>query len=315
MKRAAIVGATILVMGMALLWARSPDETGTAGSSSADSGGPAAETLPPRDSVEAAVADDPRPGPVESTPAQSVSDGGAGTGASEDGEAEAEAEAGPTPPAPTATGVAAPPSGAVEGSAQRPDTDAILRRSSAAYEGLGSLRASFTMRLVNRLLGNTTESAGTLFQVNPDRFLMRFSEPAGDLIVSDGRHFWLYYPSVDARQVIRSPAGPGGAGAVDLRAQFIGDATRRFEATYEGREAVAGRPAHVLTLVPRVPAGYATLKVWVDREDHLVRRFEIREENGNLRRVELRDLQRNPVLDAALFEFEPPADARIIDRG
>jgi hypothetical protein len=36
----------------------------------------------------------------------------------------------------------------------------------------------------------------------------------------------------------------------------------------------------VLTLVPRQPLGYRSLKVWIDEQDHLVRRFELTEENG-----------------------------------
>src|SRR5690606_20343402 len=124
-----------------------------------------------------------------------------------------------------------------------------------------------------------TTGRGTLYQRRPDRILLRFSEPAGDVIVGDGRHFWIYYPSVDAKQVIRAPAGEAGAGGVDLQAQFAGDPVTRFTATLEGKESVGGQAAHVLTLVPRQRMGYRKLKVWVDERDHLVRRFEITEEN------------------------------------
>jgi outer membrane lipoprotein-sorting protein len=135
------------------------------------------------------------------------------------------------------------------------------------------------------------------------------------VIVSDGRHFWVHYPSVDARQVIRAPASQAGAGGVDLKSQFVGDPVARFQATLEGREAVAGRDAHILTLVPRAPAGYRRLRVWIDARDHLVRRFEIHEANEVVRRFELRNLELNPRLGDDLFRFTPPTDARIIDQG
>ncbi|HEY8483497.1 MAG TPA: outer membrane lipoprotein carrier protein LolA [Longimicrobiales bacterium] len=224
------------------------------------------------------------------------------------------AVAGPVP-APASAPVSAAGSSGQEEASQEPEAAAILRRASAAYAKIRSLQADFVQELENPLLGTRSTGRGTLYQRRPDRILLRFTEPAGDVIVGDGRHFWIYYPSVDAKQVIRAPAGEAGAGGVDLQAQFVGDPVTRFTATLEGKESVGGRPAHVLTLVPRQRMGYRKLKVWVDERDHLVRRFEITEENGAVRRFELRNLVLNPSLGDELFRFTPPPGARIIDRG
>jgi outer membrane lipoprotein carrier protein len=212
-----------------------------------------------------------------------------------------------TPPPATAPAASQPPAGA-----QAASTDAILRATARRYEQVRSLQADFVQQLRNPLLGQTTTSRGTLHQRQPDRFLMRFSDPEGDVIVSDGQFFWVYYPSVDARQVFRMAGG--GPGGLDLHAQFIGDPVTRFEATSHGRESVQGRPAHVLTLVPRQPMGYRSLKAWVDTEDHLVRRFELTEDNGSVRRFELQNVSVNPSLPDRLFEFTPPAGAQVIQR-
>jgi outer membrane lipoprotein carrier protein len=216
------------------------------------------------------------------------------------------------PRGPTADRPAPEPSAAAPHGEAAAPTDAILRATARTYERVGSLRAEFEQRMRNPLLGRETVSRGTLYQRQPDRFLMQFSDPDGDVIVSDGAHFWLYYPSVDARQVIRAPRGPQG---LDLHAQFIGDPVTRFAATSEGRESVRGRVAHVLTLVPREPLGYRSLKVWIDADDHLVRRFELTEENGNVRRFELHDVVINPSLPDRLFQFTPPEGAQVIQRG
>ncbi|MGH7480595.1 MAG: LolA family protein, partial [Longimicrobiales bacterium] len=199
--------------------------------------------------------------------------------------------------------------------AGEPETDELLRATAAAYESLRSLRADFVQRLENPLLGKETTTRGTLFQRRPDRFLLRFSEPEGDIIVSDGRSIWVYYPSIDPEQVVRADASPGGAGAIDLQAQFVGDPVERFRAERHPSERVAGREAYVVTLTPRRPAGYESLKVWIDARDHLVRRFVIRERSGLVRRFELRALELNPALPDRLFEFEPPPGATIVERG
>lgn len=190
----------------------------------------------------------------------------------------------------------------------------ILARAATAYEGVQSMQAEFAMTMTNPLLRRTTNSAGTLYQLRPDRIALRFSQPDGDRIVSDGEHFWVYYPSVDAKQVIRMPASQGASGGVDLQAQFIGDPSRRFEATLHGTENVGGRSTYVVTLVPRQPVSYESLKVWLDTDDYLARRFEIDEENGSVRRFDLSGLRTNVPLGDDVFRFTPPADARIIDR-
>ncbi|MGQ0563251.1 MAG: outer-membrane lipoprotein carrier protein LolA [Gemmatimonadota bacterium] len=196
---------------------------------------------------------------------------------------------------------------------QSPAGAAVLRRASNAYTSLKSLKADFTQKRDNPLLGSTRISRGTLYQKRPDRFLMKFSEPAGDVIVSDGRYFWLYYPSADKRQVIRAPAQTGAAGGVDLQAQFLGDPLTRFTHTYHGRETIDGRVTHVLTMVPRQNAGYRSLKVWIDDRDALVRRFVLTENNGLVQEFTLSGLVVNPALSNDLFRFTPPANANIID--
>lgn len=206
-----------------------------------------------------------------------------------------------------------PPTGEGDGGAPAPrqEVEEVLRATAARYEDVRAMQADFRQELTNTLLGRTTRSAGTLYQRQPDRFLMRFSDPAGDVIVSDGEFFWIYYPSVDPKQVIRSSRGAGG---LDLRSQFVGDPVRRFEATSHGTETVAGRRTHVLTLTPRESVGYRRLKVWIDAADHLVRRFELTEENGNLRRFDLVDLRINPTLPDDLFRFTPPEGAVVVSR-
>jgi outer membrane lipoprotein carrier protein len=198
--------------------------------------------------------------------------------------------------------------------AEDPEIAAVLRRAAGVYAGARSLQADFSQRSMNPILRTTVASQGTLYQRRPDRFLMRFSDPAGDLIVSDGSHFWVFYPSVDRKQVLRMPASMG-AGGVDLQAQFVGDPLERFTAVSEGREEISGRSSYVLLLTPRQPIGYRSLKIWVDPEDYLVRRFEVTEESGIVRHFELSNLRLNPTLSDDLFRFTPPEGAQVVDRG
>ncbi len=194
------------------------------------------------------------------------------------------------------------------------DAQAVLRAAQVAYGRVRSLQADFVQVLRNPVLGSTTTSRGTLYERRPDRFLMRFSQPAGDKLVSDGRYFWVYYPDVDPKQVIRMPAAVG-RGGVDLQAQFLGDAGRRFTPRLQGTETVGGRSTQVLRLVPRTAMPYKSLTVWLDVRDHLARRVEITEDNGSVRRVDLSNVRVNVPLSDAVFRFQPPAGAHVVDRG
>jgi outer membrane lipoprotein carrier protein len=199
--------------------------------------------------------------------------------------------------------------------AQQDDGAAILKRAADAYANVRSMKADFVMQFNNPLLRQQTTSRGTLYQRRPDRIALRFSDPAGDVLLSDGESFWVYYPSIDAKQVIRCAAAASGDQGVDLQAQFVGDPVRRFRFTHHGQESVAGRTAEVLTLEPRERAEYRTLKVWLDTRDALARRFEITEHNGSVRRFELSSFEVNPTIPDATFRFSPPEGAQIVSCG
>lgn len=263
---------------------------GAADAPSPSRGGPGLEAAPA----------DPPAGPADSAGgggAQPAADGDVDPSAGDPGGGSAASDADPTDGPPGA------------------DPYAVLERASAAYESLRSIRADFRQEARNPLLRRIVRSRGTLYQRQPDLFLMRFEEPAGDVIVSDGDHLWVYYPSVDSAQVLRMPAARG-AGATDLRSQFIGNPAERFRASLRGEEAVDGRPADVLVLEPRGDGEpYRSLVAWIDRADGLARRFEITEANGLVRRFDLSGLRRNPDLSESLFRFEVPAGVRVVDRG
>jgi outer membrane lipoprotein carrier protein len=229
---------------------------------------------------------------------------------------------GPATVPPGDPGVApAPPAAAPQQSATQPpaaavpqqDAAAILNSAAAAYENVRSLRADFVMTFTNRLLRTEMTGRGTLHQQRPDRIALRFTEPAGEVILSDGEHFYIYQPGVNPGQAIRTRATAGGGGGVDLQAQFVGRPTERFQYTLERQENVAGRPAHVLNLVPRERADYHSLKVWLDTRDSLARRFEITEHNGSVRRFDLSGLQVNTPVPDGVFRFVAPEGVRIVD--
>lgn len=237
----------------------------------------------------------------------------------------ATAPAAQTPASPDGAAPTAPPSTAASAATERTIAETnlpasapagraeqILERAEAAYDRLRSLEADFAQQVYIPLLETTQNSRGKLYHRAPDRFLMRFTEPQGDVVVADGRYIWMYYPSNDPRQVMRGRLAEGGQ-QVDLQREFLSDATNRFSATLAGTERVGGRPAEALTLIPRGPSPYREIRIWVDTEDALVRRFEITEQNETVRKLEMSNLRPNVALADDLFRFTPPPGAEIFE--
>lgn len=213
-------------------------------------------------------------------------------------------------PAPVA---AQAPSGGPDVSAGSEDPNHLLEQASRRYEGLDAFCAEFEQERIVPLLSQTTRSAGTLCQMRPGYFLMDFSDPAGDRVVSDGESLWIYYPSMDEDQVIRTRLG-GAGGTFDFHAEFLDDPTHRFDVRYLGTETVTGRTTHVISLEPRAAVAYEEAKIWLEEERGLIRKVEIVEENESLRRVVLSDIRIEPGLEPGRFSFEPPPGAQVLDR-
>lgn len=201
------------------------------------------------------------------------------------------------------------------------DADRVLRRAGAAYDSLRTLRAAFRQQIEMRAFEPPRRRAGrgTWYQEKPGLFRMEFEDPEGDLVVSDGRFLWLYYPSTHPGQVVRTELETGGAAGrggeiVDLQGRILERARSVYEPAYGGRVDVDGHATHRVELTPRGrQADYAKVRIWVDAESWLVRRLEFTDRSETVRTVTLDDLETDVPLPDSLFRFEPPDDVEVFE--
>ena len=187
------------------------------------------------------------------------------------------------------------------------DVDSLLALANSAYASLDRLKAAFSQRIENPLLGRTREGRGTWYQAGRNRFRMDFDEPAGDIYVADGSCLWLYEPSLHD-QVMVSPLEEGvEIGSVDILGHLLSQARTTYRAADEGTEEIDGVETRIVSLEPReLPARYVEVRLWIGVSDRYVRRFRIREENRTLRTVTLAPLEPQARIDPAVFEYAPP---------
>jgi outer membrane lipoprotein carrier protein len=193
--------------------------------------------------------------------------------------------------------------------------DQTIDRAVAAWQAAKTVRASFEQTLTNPLTGSEVTARGEFQQQGGNRIGIRFTDPAGDRIVADGRALWIYIPSTTPGQVIRSSLARG-ANSVDLTGQFLTAPRSRYNISAAGTTNVGGRPAHGLLLVPKREGNqpFTRAIVWVDDRDGLVRQFEVTDQNGVTRRVRLTSIKVNVPVDAAAFRFSPPTGVRVVEQ-
>ena len=181
------------------------------------------------------------------------------------------------------------------------------------YASVETICASFAQHLAVPLLGTERTGRGRLCQGDPNLFAMRFEEPAGDLIVVDGEHAWVYFPSSDDRTVLRTSADRA-AGGRDFHREFLVDPELRYDVSYSGTEEIAGRTTHRIRLTPVLPSSYRTALVWIDQGTPVLRQVRLEEENGNVRTITLSDVTFGADAGPGWFSFTPPAGVLVMER-
>jgi outer membrane lipoprotein carrier protein len=134
--------------------------------------------------------------------------------------------------------------------------------------------------------------------------------------VIDGKHVWIYTPSTVPGQVIRMRVPSGGpVYGYNLLAWLLDRPAERYRASYLRSERIAGRNTDVIELVPAVPdLPFTRAIVWLDREDALPRKLEIKEQSGATRTLSLSRIRANEAVPKQVFTFKVPAKARVVDQ-
>lgn len=187
-----------------------------------------------------------------------------------------------------------------------------LEHAVAAYRNVRSLRATFDQTLTNPVTSRSSTAKGELLVKRPGKLSVRFTQPAGDRIVSDGSRVWIYLPSSTPGQVIRARADSQGTG-LDISTELLTAPRTRFTVSDGGAATVGSFSTHVVVLVPRTARNYTKARLWVDDKDGLVRQLELTEQSGVTRLVLFRTLQLNASIPASAFKFQVPAGVKVYD--
>ena len=196
--------------------------------------------------------------------------------------------------------------------AQTP-ADAALDRAVAAYSSVQTLRATFDQSLTNPITSRSAQAKGELLVKRPGRIAVRFTEPSGDRIISDGKFVWIYLPTSAPGQVIRAHADASEGTGMDVSTELLTAPRTKFDVADAGAATVNGRAARIVVLTPRTARNYTKARLWIGDTDGVVRQLELTENSGVVRTITFRTIQLNAKLPASAFKFEVPKGVKVFD--
>jgi len=186
------------------------------------------------------------------------------------------------------------------------DAASVLKKLEQAGRELQTMQAGFVETKTLALLDEEERSAGEVRLKVPGKLRWDYHEPQESaMLIADGR-FARYFPQT--KQVFRGKAG----GEADLLVGFgpgAADLGKKYEVTLVGEEAVNGRPAHVLDLVPLRPGGlFSAIRMWVDAERFIPVQTRLTEPTGDYTTIRFESVKVNAGLPGDAFELKLPSD-------
>lgn len=188
----------------------------------------------------------------------------------------------------------------------------LVDRASHQYRTARTIRASFEQTLNSPATGGTHTAKGEYFQ-SGSRFALRFTDPSGDAIVSDGAALWLYLPSTAKGQVMKMPSQAGQG--MDVLAMLISAPKSSYVSARVRDETVDSHATTMFALSPKnadLPFTHATL--WIGKSDALIWQLETVELSGLVRRVHFTSVRTDVDLPADALTFSPPPGVRVLDQ-
>ena len=201
----------------------------------------------------------------------------------------------------------------------RPKAEKIITELQKKYDTLESLQASFEQKNELKSLGRTTKSSGTLLWKKPGRLRMEYVMPEKQLLVSDGRTFWLY--TARFKQVMVSETGGFGFGATPLL--FLagkGNLKKNFHVTVEevgiaersGGIWRAGQP-HRIRMEPKAAsASFRRMWIEVEPENFRILTLVYIDNIGNKSHLRFSNIKENVRIKAEEFRFTVPPNVEVL---
>lgn len=187
------------------------------------------------------------------------------------------------------------------------DEAALLKRISAKYGDVETMKATFQQTSTSALYGASSEQ-GTLTLKRPRKMRWSF-DGDGKQFITDGATMWIYAPA--DKQVIRYEDFGGQGSAPDQLLQSLDKLGELFDV--EVLE--SGDEGHALSLMPLDEAARAqvkAVKLWLDG-DLVVKKVEVTDAYDGVTTLGFSSVTLGGTVDDAQFQFQIPEGVDVVD--
>ena len=194
------------------------------------------------------------------------------------------------------------------------DVESIIDGVQEHYEQTGDIQANFIQLSLIKSIGQTKESGGLVFFQKPGKMRWEYTEPTQQLLVSNGKTFWLYVPD-DEQVIVQDAEEAYGSKTPIVFLSGMGDLQNDFYMKLLPPESTEylQTDGHRLELLPKQPQpDVAKLILTVDPKNFQIIHTAVYDPYGNITDVYLQDIEVNFGLPDELFSFEIPDGVDVI---
>jgi len=195
----------------------------------------------------------------------------------------------------------------------------VLAALKSRYAGITGMAADYTRTAMSPAMeksyktSNRHVAEGRLLFKKPNKLRLNQTSPNPELLITDGTTVWWYIPE---ENVVQKYSGQELMTQLKPLLDFLnglGDLEKSFSVSLAQTQA-KGESRFELTLVPNSEeANLAELKVWFQADDYTLAGFRITSTLKEVTEFELRAVKFNPEISDSQFQFQPPAEAEVID--
>lgn len=179
------------------------------------------------------------------------------------------------------------------------DAQEIIKKVQSNYKGIKDAKASFSHS------GKRNSESGTIYIQKENKYRI---ETKGQVLVTDGVTSWSY--SLKKKQVIVDNYKDDGNTFSPNK--FLFNYPENFYSDLDGSETVSGLDCYLLKLTPRSKGNVKSAKIWVDKDENLIRKITIVSKEGTDTYM-LKKISLDSGVSSSKFTFSPPSDVEVID--
>ncbi|HEY5533821.1 MAG TPA: outer membrane lipoprotein carrier protein LolA [Ignavibacteria bacterium] len=184
------------------------------------------------------------------------------------------------------------------------DAQEIIRKVQSKYKGIKDAKAGFSLS-VKPKSGKSQSSTGTIYIQKEKKYRI---ESKDQVSVTDGVTTWSY--SAKKKQVIIDNYKDNGNTFSPNK--YLFDYPENFYSDLDDEETISGKECYVLKLSPRSKSTVKSAKIWVDKEENLIRKIYI-VTNESSTTYTLKNITLDPGLSSSKFTFSTPSGVEEID--